>query len=243
MQTVEEPVLTPDSAAGGHESLIRCENSRAPLEPRAKDVLPNRQLLEVIKLNKQHQIGNCFWGLRQVSKWRNETADFLPPLGEILPFLVLISPQCRRKKSSEEKHTNLFPISFLISAENDVLWPAISLNSFIWVIIMDIVIFSEPDSSRWMWAEGRGGGATRVSRRMDVKLWWGCGHYSDIPLFATVLPLSADFNLSRADWQPHRGPFTDPAWTFTISFSSWHVYLSRKIFWSQFIFNPPSMYS
>lgn len=117
MQTVEEPVLTPDSAAGGHESLIRCENSRAPLEPRAKDVLPNRQLLEVMKLNKQHQIWNCFWGMRQVSKWRNETADFLPPFGEILPFLVLISPRCRRKKSSEEKHTNLVPISFLISAE------------------------------------------------------------------------------------------------------------------------------
>lgn len=57
-----------------------------------------------------------------------------------------------------EKHTNLFPISFLISAENDVLWPVISFSSFIWVIIMDIVISAEPDTSKWKWADGGGEG-------------------------------------------------------------------------------------
>lgn len=41
MQTVEEPVLTPDSTAGGRESLIRRENSPAPLQQRVKDVLYN----------------------------------------------------------------------------------------------------------------------------------------------------------------------------------------------------------
>lgn len=42
--------------------------------------------------------------------------------------------------------------------ENDVLWPVAISNTFIWVIIMDIVISSEPDTSRCMWAEGGGEG-------------------------------------------------------------------------------------
>lgn len=129
-----------------------------------------------------------------------------------------------------EKHTNLFPISFLISAENDVLWPVISFNSFIWVIIMDIVISSEPHpASGSEQTEERRGGARRVSRRLDIKIWGEQSHYSDIPLSVEALPLSADFNLSP--WwvaAPHQAPSNNLAWTFTISFSSRHVLPVKK---------------
>lgn len=68
-------------------------------------------------------------------------------------------------KVEREKHTNLFPISFLISTENDVLWPVISLNSFIWFIIMDIAISSEPvPASGSERTEEGGGGEGRRGR-------------------------------------------------------------------------------
>lgn len=155
--------------------------------------------------------------------------SFIPAL-EISPLLsVSTSPQCGGRKVERGKHTNLFPISILISAENDVLWPVISFNRFVWVIIMDIVISLQRDSSRWMWREGVGErGGQREDGQWDMaaaavqSLQW---HSSICRAAALVCPTLIS---AGGDWQPCAGPSNNPACTFSISFPSWHIQLSRK---------------
>lgn len=125
------------------------------------------------------------------------------PCWNIAFSICLNKPTAWRGKVEREKHTNLFPISFLISAENDVLWPVISFNTFIWVIFMDIVISSEPDpaSGSGQAEEGRGEEG-RVSRRMDIKIWREQSHYSDIPfIWRGAGPIGPTLISARGDWQ------------------------------------------
>lgn len=133
--------------------------------------------LEIIKLSKHlQQIRKLFLAAAVQRREIRLGGKFSSsPPWNIGFSICLNKPTVQRGKVEREKHTNLFPISFLISAENDVLWPVISFNSFIWVIIMDIVISTEPDTSKWKWAdgggrggeEGRGGSAGGWTLRYD----------------------------------------------------------------------------
>lgn len=82
--------------------------------------------------------------------------------------------------------------------------------------------------------EGRGGGSAGG---------WTLRYDGSAVITVTFLylpqrcPCRATSISACGDWQPHRGPSNNPAWTFTISFSSWHVHPSKKILWYQLIFN------